>query len=138
MSYTPHTWTTGETITASKMNNIEEGLQDASGYDAVISIYHENNSSSAYVPSIISGTYNTIKQKTMNNQPPIILAYIWDDLAGYKGATTMSAIYTYPSELYPNNDFIFTMKMPTSNASTHTSWFGISLAWNSNDIIEIW
>ena len=30
MSYTGHTWTTGETITADKMNNIEEGIAEAS------------------------------------------------------------------------------------------------------------
>lgn len=30
MSYTEHTWTTGETITADKMNNIEEGIVEAS------------------------------------------------------------------------------------------------------------
>ncbi|MBR3124631.1 MAG: hypothetical protein IKF42_04270 [Mogibacterium sp.] len=30
MSYTKHTWTTGETIIATKMNNIEEGIVEAS------------------------------------------------------------------------------------------------------------
>lgn len=29
MSYTKHTWVDGETITAAKMNNIEEGIDDA-------------------------------------------------------------------------------------------------------------
>lgn len=29
MSYTPKVWTTGETITADKMNNIEQGIQEA-------------------------------------------------------------------------------------------------------------
>lgn len=29
MSYTEHTWQTGETITAAKLNNLEEGIQEA-------------------------------------------------------------------------------------------------------------
>lgn len=29
MSYTSHTWTDGETITAAKLNNIEEGIAEA-------------------------------------------------------------------------------------------------------------
>lgn len=29
MSYTPHTWTTNETITAAKLNNLEDGVQEA-------------------------------------------------------------------------------------------------------------
>lgn len=29
MSYTPHTWVNDETITAAKLNNIEEGVQEA-------------------------------------------------------------------------------------------------------------
>lgn len=41
MSYTAHEWTSGETITAAKMNNIEEGISEAaesggSGYDVII------------------------------------------------------------------------------------------------------
>lgn len=37
MSYTPTTWTTGDTITATKLNKIEQGIADAGGgYDLVI------------------------------------------------------------------------------------------------------
>lgn len=31
MSYTPTTWTTGDTITATKLNKIEQGIADAGG-----------------------------------------------------------------------------------------------------------
>lgn len=31
MSYTPNTWTTGDTITATKLNNIEQGIANAGG-----------------------------------------------------------------------------------------------------------
>lgn len=40
MSYTPTEWSTGDTITAQKLNNIEDGIQEAAqsggGYDLVI------------------------------------------------------------------------------------------------------
>lgn len=38
MSYTPTTWTTGDTITATALNKIEQGIADAGGggYDLVI------------------------------------------------------------------------------------------------------
>ena len=36
MSYTPTTWTTGDTITASAMNKIENGIAGAGGYDLII------------------------------------------------------------------------------------------------------
>lgn len=36
MAYTPTTWTTGDTITASAMNKIENGIAGAGGYDLVI------------------------------------------------------------------------------------------------------
>ena len=36
MSYTPTTWTTGDTITASAMNKIENGIADAGGGGALI------------------------------------------------------------------------------------------------------
>lgn len=37
MSYTPTTWTTGDTITATKLNKIEQGIASAGGgYDFVI------------------------------------------------------------------------------------------------------
>ena len=41
MSYTPHTWVDNETITAAKLNNIEDGVQEAaqSGGGALIVNY---------------------------------------------------------------------------------------------------
>lgn len=36
MSYTKHTWTNGETITAAKLNNIENGIEAATSGDSGI------------------------------------------------------------------------------------------------------
>lgn len=40
MSYTPTTWTTGDTITASAMNKIEQGIANAGGSIPLLLIYH--------------------------------------------------------------------------------------------------
>ncbi len=45
MSYTPTTWATGDTITAAKLNNIEDGIANAGGgWDAIIRLTHAENS----------------------------------------------------------------------------------------------
>lgn len=144
MSYTEHTWVDGETITAAKLNNIEEGISEAAqsggggGYDAVLSIYHDEYSAHDYELTIISGSYVDIKEKIMANEPPVILAKVWDVLAGYRGATTMTAIYLYPSSAEPTLDFVFTVKMPSTAASAHTAWWGLQISWNSNDEVSVY
>ena len=83
MSYTPHTWVNNETITAAKLNNIEEGITEAAqsgggiGYDAVIRLTHANNSNedsaNNLTPSIVSGTFASLKSKLSNGGVPNIL-----------------------------------------------------------------
>lgn len=78
MSYTPTTWTTGDTITASAMNKIENGIANAgNGYDAVIRLTHGENSGQDIpvnlTPSIISGTYAALYAKLSNGGCPCIL-----------------------------------------------------------------
>lgn len=142
LSYTRHTWVDDESITYQKLNNIEDGVEEAAesggGYDAEISIYHSDNSSDDYELTILSGSYNDLKEKLYNNEPPVVLAKIWDELSHYKGATTMISIYSYPRVEYPSNSFVFTVKMPSSSASSHTSWFGLPIEWTSNDELQIW
>lgn len=57
MSYEKHTWVNNETITAAKMNNIEDGIEEAAqsgggGYDLVIV---KNNRTPATTWTIASG-----------------------------------------------------------------------------------
>lgn len=51
MAYTPTTWTTGDTITASAMNKIENGIADGGGYDLVITYDFTVNPSTCTVTS---------------------------------------------------------------------------------------
>lgn len=142
MSYTRHTWVDDESVTYEKLNNIEDGIEEAAqsggGYDAVITIYHDNNSAHDFEVAIESGSYEALKAKLMVNDPPVILAKVWDELTGYKGATTMTSLYMYPRSDEPDNSVVFTVKMPSSNASTHTYWLGIALEWNSSDEVTVW
>lgn len=39
MSYTKHTWTDGELVTATKMNNIENGIEEASSGGGVLVVH---------------------------------------------------------------------------------------------------
>ncbi len=141
MAYEPHTWTDGETITAAKINNIEEGIAEAAqggGWDAEIRIYHDSNSSSDPVLTIISGSYDALKEKVVNKQPPVIMAYIWDELSLYMGATTMTSLYGYPTEQSQNNSIVFTTKMPNATYDDHSTWWGACIAWTSNDELHIY
>jgi hypothetical protein len=60
MSYTPHTWGHKETITHEKLNNIEEGIQEAakSGAAPIIKVEHDWNSNSHYIVFALC-TYNS-------------------------------------------------------------------------------
>lgn len=82
MAYVEHEWVNGETITAEKMNNIEEGISEAAqsgggGYDAVIRLIHANSSeadnSSSLTPSIVSGSFAELSAKISDGGFPCIL-----------------------------------------------------------------
>ena len=64
MSYTPTTWTTGDTITATAMNKIENGIANAgSDYDLVI-LYDRSTLSA----SIVSGDILDCEDKLDNGE----------------------------------------------------------------------
>ncbi len=99
MSYTKHEWVTNETITAAKMNNIEDGIEEAAqsgggGLDGIITIYHDNNSTHDYVLVIESGTFSALASKLNNDITPAILVKVFDELTGTKGSA-LAYIYSY-------------------------------------------
>ena len=62
MSYTPTTWTTGDTITATAMNKIEQGIANAGGgvydgYDYVVRKVGDAN------PTLAKGNYSDLYDK---------------------------------------------------------------------------
>lgn len=136
MSYTPTNWNTGDTITASALNKIENGIANAGGspWDAVVYVYHDNNSSHSYEVTIESGNFTSLSAKLSNNQPPVILVKIWDELLYLMGTTSMVAIYTSDASVID-----FRPRIPTSQTGGSTSSNvvqGFCMLWNSNDTIN--
>lgn len=70
MAYTPTTWTTGDTITASALNKIEQGIADGGGgrydaYDYVITQLDNNT------PVIEKGSYTSVYDALQAKQPVV-------------------------------------------------------------------
>lgn len=74
MSYTPHTWQTGETITAEKMNNIEGGIQEAasSGGGGVDATIWQVDSSGGMT---VDGDFASARSKLESHRPIVVLYY---------------------------------------------------------------
>ena len=79
MSYTPTTWTTGDTITATKLNKMEQGIASAGGgYDFVITGDYENSDWDNV--TLASGSYSDLVTMLQNDTIPSgILYFNYDD-----------------------------------------------------------
>lgn len=66
MAYTPTTWTTGDTITASAMNKIENGIAGAGGYDLIVACDYNVVTPN---PVIVSGSILDCEDKLDNGEP---------------------------------------------------------------------
>ena len=139
MPYVEHTWTNGETITAAKMNNIEEGIAEAaqsgggSPWDAVIRLTHSNDSNADLpanlTPSIVSGSYSELITKINNGGCPCILVEYYHPW-GFGFAVPMAYI------CYASNEVI---SIAIVGASSFGNW-AVShwgdLSWSSNDTVS--
>lgn len=74
MSYTKHNWVTGEVITASKLNNLENGVANAGGYDLVFRLNDEQLHAASSV-TVESGSYAAAAAKFNNGGFATALAY---------------------------------------------------------------
>lgn len=90
MSYEKHTWVNNETITAAKMNNIEDGIEEAAqsggggGYDGEVILYHSNSSSDDWETTIVSGSFASLATIINNDSLPNVLFRVRNDLNGEK------------------------------------------------------
>ena len=137
MSYTPHTWVDNETITASKLNNIEDGVQEAAqsggGYDAEFTIYHSNNSADNYVFTRVSGDFATLKAMCESGDYPFFRVRVNDRLAWVSGATDVVAVYGW------NNNYItLFVHLPLSLVAPNNIWNTYKyILWNSDNTITM-
>ena len=89
MSYTKHTWVNNETITATKMNNIEDGIEEAAqsgGSSAVIIIDDGTALDKTYAE-----IYDLVESGT-----PCYVSY-----TGEKAITDLDSSYQYHVDLMP-------------------------------------
>ena len=96
MPYVEHTWTNGETITAAKMNNIEEGIAEAaqSGGGALIV---NSSYSSAVGKHALDKTAQEIYDALLSGTP-VYIKYQYGDMTDYTGSLYLSPvvrIYNY-------------------------------------------
>ena len=135
MSYTPTTWTTGDTITATALNKIENGIADSGGgsggYDAVIRLTHSNDSGADtavnLTPSIKSGSFAQLFDIVDNTNVPNILVEYYHP---YGITATVSGYVSYY-----NYDAIMINVTGYLPMNAQFSVIGVSLIWDSNDDI---
>lgn len=108
MSYTPNTWQTGDTITATKLNNIEQGISDTN-YDLVIKL-NSSTLAGASDFTVISGTYSACRTKALTNKQPLnVFVYGYDsNNVNFPFLTTFGVITAYYDNYTddPNNECI--------------------------------
>lgn len=109
MSYTKNTWNTGDTVTAEKLNNLENGVVNAGALKVVIS-YDETTS-----VETLSETFLTIKEAVMAGRAVFAIGeslgevdvltvanLYWDDgygcAVGCNGGNGMWRVYECESE----------------------------------------
>lgn len=99
MAYTPTTWATGDTITATKMNKIENGIANAGVGGTEVVIIYMPNSTIGYQAE---GNFASCLAKVQNGEP--ILAFM-GNYNSYSGGFSCSLSQTlgcsYDSN-YPN------------------------------------
>lgn len=138
MSYIPNTWSTGDTITAAKLNNIEQGIASVEnnnnnnngGWDAEVYCYHEDNSGTPYQFTIVSGTFSDLNTMLTNKQPPAILfRYFFENQL--IASTTAIAVYY----IDPSSSITFIARVPPLSSAVQDNLFPVLFTWHSNDTI---
>ena len=134
MSYTPTNWNTGDTITASALNKIENGIANAGGggYDAEVHIYHDMYSAHDYECTIVSGSFASLASLLADNIVPTVLFKVWNDLGGYR---VVALGYIYNFDITSSNQYITFHALQPYGTSGATGLMYIN--WTPNDEITV-
>lgn len=128
MSYIPTSWSTGDTITASALNKIENGIANAgSGYDFVITADWNDDYGQYENYSLESGTYSNLVTAIQNGT--IIRGLFVGDYNGHK-FTALSGSYLYSSE-----DSFIAVGFPT-NLPSNGNFYLASVLINSDGTVD--
>lgn len=140
MSYTPTTWTTGDTITATKLNKMEQGIADGGGYDLVLSVpYYYADASDV---EIIEGDILECEQKIANDEPVnavLVVAAEWSSTPSGANAPNENAIakLTYWSCPSAYMTFSSITGFGTTNIETRLDVYNISYDTDDGSILAI-
>ena len=123
MSYTKQTWATGDTVTADKLNHMEDGIDSAGGasYDLVIEL-DDNNVGSAESGEVISGTFTACETKALTNTQPLnVLVYgVNGNSPDYPYTTTFGIVnVVYDNYAYDEDEHYIAMYVSQLNLNNN-------------------
>lgn len=108
MSYTPTTWANGDTITAQKMNNIEQGIVDASsgggGGVVVIPTTGVYSDETARISSVTAISATAVPNVLTAGKIPVLLITFSVDYGDGTILGTVRHAFTFLKEAYDYND----------------------------------
>ena len=82
MSYTPHTWQSGETVTAEKLNVLEQGVASGGGGTLLITITEQADTPSpGYTTHTMNKTWQEIHDAIVSGVIPVSCAHYME---GYR------------------------------------------------------
>ena len=131
MSYTQHTWVDGETITKEKLNNIEEGINEAVEGGGGSGGGGEGGSLYFCTPTEtgIAESYNDLLSAINSGKIPVYVDSspndtIIDYLAGMQLFTTGEDVGAYAYFIYGNSESISSVTLAAPDDTTPLSFGG--------------
>lgn len=112
-------------VTGTKLGWEAESVGGA--YDAVVSIYHDNNSGSESVATIEKGDYESLVEILDSKRTPVLFVKEWNELTHLYANTSVTAVHSYDS-----NYIDFRVAMPSD-----IQFNFISLKWTPTNLIII-
>ena len=130
MSYTKQTWATGDTVTAAKLNHMEDGIEGAGGgggYDAVIVVGFDEEEEQP-IATVESGSFSDFYSKFENGDRPSV-QIVWEDPDGYGYVNVSSVLGDGDGGLIMQ---VYTLSVASGTSSTNA--YGYEIGWNSSGI----
>lgn len=90
MSYTKQTWATGDTITAAKLNHMEDGIAGAGPFDLVVTCNKLVPDTSTVFTKVSGGTAAELWNKAANGEP---FTALFVGMISSGGAATISPFF---------------------------------------------
>lgn len=142
MAYTPTTWTTGDTITASSLNKIEQGIVNAGGYDLILladGTVRGLGSLTTSDVSVVQGNILDCEEKIDNGEPVnaiLVLKGAWSYKPSLANTRYTARYFTLTSWDAPYCLILFNTTWANASQSTNM-YINIQYDYESGDITGI-